>query len=405
MTSRRGARILLLGGDTDHNVGDRAILAATARCLATHDALAEITAVGEPGMSDAIPGIARWIRRGPRGMAALARTAFDADRILVAGGGLFQDDDSRAKMPYWAARIALLRLLNSRIVGHSIGAGPLDHVESRVAARIACAALSRISVRDRYARETLVACTARPIDVVPDPAFMLEPSPRPLAIDFLRSVDLPPQRPIVVAAVRRWYHARGGFVPNAVKVKAGFGLKCDERRFECLLDTIADALLRSARRLDAGVLLLPGYNVGHEADDLACGALARRLDGVTVRLAWLTDPRLYKAVVGQASLVVASRMHPLIFAAGMGVPLVGLSYNPKFDGLFELLELPARPLALDDFPDRWAAPELAAAMEAALAAGTDLRRRAESLAASVRQRTLAAAFGDTGVPGTEPADA
>lgn len=155
MTSRRSARILLLGGDADHNVGDRAILAATARCLATHDALVEITAVGEPVMDDALSGIARWIRRGPRGIAALARSAFNADRILVAGGGLFQDDDSRAKMPYWAARLAVLRLLNSRIIGHSIGAGPLDHVESRVAARIACAAMTRISVRDRFAREAL----------------------------------------------------------------------------------------------------------------------------------------------------------------------------------------------------------------------------------------------------------
>ena len=405
MTSRRGARILLLGGDADHNVGDRAILAALARCITTHDALAEITAVGEPGLSDAIPGVARMIPRGPRGLAALARCAFDADRILVAGGGLFQDDDSRAKMPYWATRIALLRLLNSRIIGHSIGAGPLHHAESRVAARIACAAMTRISVRDRFAREALAGCTARPVEVVPDPAFMLEPSSRALASEFLRSIELQPQRPIVVATVRRWYHARGGFVPNAVKVKMGTGLKRDEDRFESLLDAIADALLRLARRLDASVLLLPGYNVGHEADDIACESLARHLKGVAVRLARVTDPRLYKAVLGHASLVVASRMHPLIFAAGMGVPFVGLSYNAKFDGLFELLGLAARPLPLDDFPDRWGTPELVAAAETALAAGIDLRQRAEGLAAEVRKRTLAVAIGAINVPHAEAADA
>ncbi|MDH4261179.1 MAG: hypothetical protein OEW16_12880, partial [Gammaproteobacteria bacterium] len=72
-----------------------------------------------------------------------------------------------------------------------------------------------------------------------------------------------------------------------------------------------------------------------------------------------------------------------------------LSYNQKFDGLFDLLELPRRPLQLEDFPDRWGSRELVAEAEAALDSRLDLRRRSEQLAAVVRQQTLAVTFGNS----------
>ena len=398
--SRTGLRLLLLGGDADHNVGDRAIVTALSQCIVSHDQSAEVSIVASHSAGPGIRGVARMIPRGPSGIAGLCRTAVAADRILVAGGGLFQDDDSRAKMPYWAARISLLKSLNPRIAGHSIGAGPLRHVESRAAAGIACAALTTISVRDGLAQQALAACTSRTIDVVPDPAFMLEAAPRGEATDLLRSLDLMPGRPLIVVSARRWFHSRGGFVPNVLKAKAGIGIARDERRFELLLDVLADGLMHLARRLGAAVLLLPSYNVAHEGDDVVCEALARRLGHVTVRIARITDPQLYKAVLGHASLIISSRMHPLILGAGMGVPLVGLSYNDKFQGLFDQLGIAPRLLRLDDFPDRWGSSALIGAAEAALDGRDDLRHRAELLGAAVQRRTLEVAFTD--MPGRMP---
>ena len=402
---KSGPRILLLGGDADYNVGDRAIASALSQCIVSHEPSAEVSIVANDSVGPRIRGVARMIPRGAAGITALCGAAVAADRVLVAGGGLFQDDDSRAKMPYWATRISLLRSLNSRIAGHSIGAGPLRHVESRAAARIACAALTTISVRDRFAQAALAACTSRSIDIVPDPAFMLDAAPRGDASDLLRSLDLMPGRPLIVVAARNWFHSRGGFVPNVVKARIGIGTARDERRFELLLDVLVDGLSNLARRLEAAVLLLPTYNVAHEGDDVVCEALARRLCDVTTRMARITDPQLYKAVLGHASLIVASRMHPLILGAGMGVPLVGLSYNDKFRGLFDQLGLAASLLTLDDFPDRWGSQELVDAAEAALDGRDDLRHRAELLAAVVRRRTLEVAFADVRERAPEVVDA
>jgi polysaccharide pyruvyl transferase WcaK-like protein len=260
-------------------------------------------------------------------------------------------------------------------------------------------------VRDRFAQAALAACTSRPIDVVPDPAFMLEAAPRGDAIDLLRSLDLMPGRPLIVVSARRWFHSRGGFIPNVVKARTGIGVARDEQRFELLLDVLVDGLTHLARRLEAAVLLLPSYNVAHEGDDVVCEALAGRLRDVTVRVARIVDPRLYKAVLGHASLIISSRMHPLILGAGMGVPLVGLSYNDKFQGLFDQLGMAARPLPLDDFPDQWGSCALIAAAEAALDGRDDLRHRAELLGAAVQRRTLEVAFAGLREQTPEVADA
>jgi polysaccharide pyruvyl transferase WcaK-like protein len=396
---RLGARILLLGGDADFNVGDRAILAALVRCLASHDPAADISIVGQPSLQADLPGVTRVIARGASGLGALLRAATIADRILIAGGGLFQDDDSRAKMPYWAARIALLKACNARIAGIAIGAGPLTHPDSRLAARLACAALTRLSVRDRFARDALAACTNRPLAIVPDPAFMLEAAPREFASAQLRRLGIPEGKPYIAATLRRWYHARGGLLPNGLKSRLGIEPKRDHARFEDMVGVLARSLETLQRKLDADILLLPGYNTHLEADDAACEALRLRLPGANVSVARIADPRLYKSLLGQAALVVSARMHPLILAAGMGVPFVGLSYNGKFDGLYELLGLQARSLPLDQCPDAWGTTTLVSAAESALNSRVDLRQRAEALAATVRLEALAAAFG-TAAPRT-----
>lgn len=390
---RLRSRILLLGGDADFNVGDRAILTALVRCLSVHDPTTDISIVGHPSLHAELPGVSRVIPRGASGFRTLLRTAAAADRVLIAGGGLFQDDDSRAKMPYWAARIALLKTVNARVSALALGAGPLAHPESRFAARVACAALERFSVRDRFARDALSGCTSRPVAIAPDPAFMLDPVPREAASAQLRRLGIPEGRPFIAATLRRWYHARGGLLPNALKARFGIEPKRDPRRFEDLLGVLSRALVTLALKRDADVLLLPGYNTSVEGDDAACEALRLRMPQARVHVARVGDPALYKALLGQAALVVSARMHPLILAAGMGVPFVGLSYNGKFDGLYELLGLQARSLPLDQCPDSWGDSTLVAAAESALEARIDLRQRAEALASRVRFETIETAFG------------
>jgi len=71
------------------------------------------------------------------------------------------------------------------------------------------------------------------------------------------------------------------------------------------------------------------------------------------------------------------------------VPIVGLAYNGKFEGLFDLLGVPRRLLWMNEFA---ATPQERRLEELAIAAiedKTDLRDRASLLADAVCRRTAA----------------
>lgn len=382
------ARIILLGGDSDFNVGDRAIVHALAAQVSLLARDLHVSIVGRAAGESTWPAVIdRVIPRGAKGFVELLSEARRSDGVCVAGGGLFQDDDSRVKMPYWAARLSLLRAANPNLAGHAIGAGPLGHAESRAAARIACAQFRAVSVRDEFAWRWLSPCTGHVVPVVPDPAFMLPAASSMRAAGWLRERGLRPGQPVVGMALRRWFHRRGGFVPHRVRHALRSGRGAGEAEFDALLRDVAAAVRPVCTQLDASLLLLPSYDVAHEGDGAACARLAKLLPGVSVRLGRIADPTLYKAVAGRLELMVSARMHPLILAACMGVPVVGLAYNGKFAGLFDLLGIPGRLLWLEDFRGGAQAARLEGLMMSALADGDAIGRRAEELAAQSREAT------------------
>jgi polysaccharide pyruvyl transferase WcaK-like protein len=328
------------------------------------------------------------LSRGASGFARLLGIASQQDLIVVGGGGLFQDDDSRIKMPYWATRVAMLRALNKNVVGHAVGAGPLEHAESRQCARFICTAMRSVSVRDRFAQSWINRCTNREVPLVPDPAFMLNPASEEAARVYIRSIGLNPDRPIIGVALRRWFHRLGGFVPHRVRSSLGMDKGSGQEEMSALANNMADALRSVARRLDAQVMLMPSYNVAHEADSRECERLQQHMADVETRLAIISDPALYKAVAGQTQLMISARMHPLILASSMGVPVVGLAYNGKFEGLFALLGLKREVLWLNRFKEGAAnAADLEQLAADALNDKTDLRQRAEQLGADVDRST------------------
>src|SRR6185312_6362044 len=155
--------------------------------------------------------------------------------------------------------------------------------------------------------------------------------------EYLSSLDLDPDRPLIGVALRRWFHPRGGFLPHRWRAQVPGHDNHGRAELDDLLAQVSEAQRRLAARLQASIVLMPTYNVAHEADAAICAQLASRMRTTRVALAVIDDPALYKSVAGHLTLMVSARMHPLILAAGMGVPIVGLAYNGKFEALFDLL--------------------------------------------------------------------
>jgi len=381
-------KVLILGGDSDHNLGDAAIFEAMCHALQVADPGVEISAISSLRMPGSSPGLARVLAPGPAGFSTLMEAASRQDLIIIGGGGLFQDDDSRVKMPYWGLRTFLMGCANARVVGHSLGAGPLQHWESRLFARIACASMSSISVRDRFAHRWLARCTSKPVDVVPDPAFMLHPAPEQIADSIIADAGLPEGR-VIGIALRKWFHSRG-FLPHKLRVRLGLDNDSGATEMTRVIGELSLLVERLARTHDCGVLMMPSYDLAHEGDSAACQQVARNLHGrIPIGVASIRSAAEYKAVTGRLRLLVSARMHPLIFAVSMGTPVVGMAYNGKFDGMFEMLDMPHRLISLDEFRRGNPVPKIEQLIDEAIRDPVDYRQRARLLADTCLARTSA----------------
>jgi len=329
---------------------------------------------------------ATTIGRGVSGLPALVKAARMSDMILCGGGGLFQDDGSLIKMPYWAVRIAFVRLFCKKVIGYSLGVGPLGSASSRLFARLAFACMDQISVRDPEAKKSSEKLTPKPIHIVPDPALILPSGSEDDACRILQQNDVPLDgSPLVGVAIRRWFHHSTTLIPHKYAVKYHLRKIPGKEKCERMTSLLAEVFDRMADEYRAYLVFMPTYNVVHEADYRICEEIIGKMKSCRASLIRIADPRLYKAVTGHLSVMLGGRMHPTIFSAAMGTPIVGLAYNQKFFGFFKLLGLQDKIITVEDFVTKEMTKELVTLLSEGITNKSNLLPRVCELAKSIRE--------------------
>lgn len=250
---------------------------------------------------EAQPRSPLWVWRGLRGA-----------RLLISGGGsLVQDVTSaRSALYYLGAMLAASwRGVPLAVVGQGIG--PLRRPWIRFLARKAFARAQMLGVRDGDSARTLSALgVGRMAHVDADLAVLLPPAPPARAVALLTRAGMDVAVPRLGVAVRPW------------PTLAGPG-------------TLGAALCRVAARCGAQVAVLP-FDI--ERDRAASAALAAAAGGHVVEA---TSPSDLLALIGAMDLVLAVRLHALVFAAVQAVPAVALAYDPKVAAFAAERGLPA----------------------------------------------------------------
>ena len=129
----------------------------------------------------------------------------------------------------------------------------------------------------------------------------------------------------------------------------------------------------------ADSVLIPFF---HDEDWKVCDAVAQGLDGQAgcLRQKYLSEQTL--SIIGCMDVLVGVRLHALIYAAVMGVPMIGISYDPKVDSFLASIGQSA-PFTVEDFT----LEKFQAAFQDALERREELRestaRRLDSLIAKL----------------------
>lgn len=307
-------RIVISGYYGYGNAGDEAVLAGLADAFRA--ALPDVSirvASGDPEATRSAHGLEAFHRY--RWRAYLAQLA--ACDVFVSGGGsLFQNVTSRRSLYYYLATLMAARASRRPAMICGQGIGPLLGSAAR---RLTAALLDRaalITVRDLDSLDTLRALGVcrPPVHLTADPVFALTPKSPERADDLLQREGVDLNRPRILFAPRPWPPETPG---------------CS-----IAIDTWARAAEFVSSELDAQPLFLPMHPPGDS--DLA-HAIANRAGIPITILDGAYSPRELLAIVGRSDLVVGMRLHALIFAAAQGVPLLGISYDPKIDGFLRLL--------------------------------------------------------------------
>jgi polysaccharide pyruvyl transferase WcaK-like protein len=330
------SRVLILGWGSEYILGDRAALVAVCESLQHADPGVRITITSARQDLASAPGVVNVIRPGLAGYPALLAAA-RTQAVIIVGDRRLQDEDGRLQALRRVARLRLLRRCNSNIR------------------------------------------TARALPMRLDPVYALNPAPGADADRFLRDIGLNPCRPIIGVVIHGCLQPPDDGARLRLNALWGLGRNESDNRIARLLDEIGHAIEALARSMDASVLLLPTCNAGPGADSQYCHELAALLELPAVRVARLEDPQLYKAVCGRLRLMISTRTEPLILAAGMGVPGIGLGHAGHFGGFFDMLGIPRRTINLEELSDDMQSQRLVELAEAALADHTDLQSRSELL--------------------------
>lgn len=317
-------RYLISGYYGEGNAGDEAILAGILQEIDRRDPGAQFTVLSfDPADTGRRHGggslsleVASTSLRSP---AKLRRLMKRADLLISGGGSFLHEADftlhgrsflfrqgKLRPVPYFLSVVLMARSAGLPVMWYAQGLGPLHTEAARsLVARVGTAS-QVVTWRDQdSARLAYEVGVQAPVQsVVPDPAYALVPAPALDAAQWLTQHGWEPEKRYVAVCPRPWL-GRTGF-----------------------LERLGMALENLVAASDLGVLLVPF----HESQDPpVCDALAARpaLAGRALSLPPVSSPAVLAAVLGQAELVVAMRLHSGILAVTAGSPTVILDYDPK----------------------------------------------------------------------------
>jgi polysaccharide pyruvyl transferase CsaB len=270
------------------------------------------------------PGESRAVRLRGQGWRAYLRAIWNADRILIGGGGLLKDEGIKAWQGYGLlvellGTAALARLLGKSVALIGMGVGPIySKLGAWLIGPIARLTGCRV-VRDQASADALERLGVRDVEVCADPVFSM----RDLMISENREAKTrqwPPRRMLISA--RPWYLMATDGAERWRQLVAAIAKTADdaiedglEIQFACLFwpqdRTAAEEIIAAMRHGEQACIPLKANDWWGLADDLR-----------------------------HSDVVVSMRYHAIVCATMASVPVVALAYEPKVVSLARDVGIP-----------------------------------------------------------------
>lgn len=297
--------ILISGYYGSKNGGDEAMLAAMLEVLRELDSDLKFTVISmnpEYTKNRHKVDTVAWLD-----IFSIIKKILASDLLISGGGSLLQNVTSRRSLYYYLGIILLAKIFGRKVMLYAQGIGP---IRGGIAHKLMNWIVNRadlITVRDKGSLKELerlnitkpkIFCTADPVLAI-----------KPVALDFGKKI-LSDRKKIGVS-VRRWMD---------------WG-NCQHE--------LAKALDRLIEEKNFEIVFIP---MQYPEDIRAAKSTAELMKNSCVVLEDEFTTAEILSLVGCMDILISIRLHALIFAGVMNVPMLGISYDPKIERFLDSID-------------------------------------------------------------------
>ncbi len=249
----------------------------------------------------------------------------NTDMLISGGGSLLQDVTSKKSILYYLFIIKLAQILEKKTFIYSQGIGPIRNYLNRLLTRMVLNRVDGINVRDMQSKEVLEELgVTKDILVTIDTVFGIERPSLEIGKKILENLGMDLSKILIGVNIMDWKE---------------YGSRT--------LDEFTKAFKKILKNEDVQVVLIPFY---YYQDLNICKLLYKNLQNF--ENIFLLEDYLhvteYLSVIGNTKIMLSMRLHGLIFGAFMNSYPIGVSYDPKIDGLMRELDRPT-PMQVETF--------------------------------------------------------
>lgn len=303
--------VLISGYYGFDNSGDDAILKAIVKDIREHNPKIEITVLSNnPSKTESMYPVDAINRFK---FQEVLRAMKNSNLFISGGGSLLQDVTSTRSLLYYLMLMKLAKWCKKPVMIYANGIGPINKKVNRFLTKKILNKVDIITLRDEGSKEYVyeLGIKNNNIIVTADPVFTLDPAPQSIVREILQREKIPMDKKFIGISIRQWKTA------------------------ENLIEILSELIKSTLEKFDVNILLIPM----HHPEDLEISMELKNM--VNQESCYvLTEKYSVEEIMGiikELEIIIAMRLHSLIYAATQEVPMVGLSYDPKVDGILKSL--------------------------------------------------------------------
>lgn len=291
------------------NSGDEALLESIVADLRSINPDITITALsGDAKLTEKTYGIKTVNRYN---LFAILREMKSAKLLLSGGGTLIQDATSTKSLLYYLGIISLAKRKGLKTMLYANGMGPIKDRNVKKVQKV-LNKTDLITLRENVSLEEIDRCgiTSPKVVVTADPAFNLKASPKERALEIFSEYSISEGAKLVAVSVRETGNSPKNFEDEMAK-----SLDCIAKK------GYLPVFIPMQRKFDLGISLRVASKMKEQSRVIDCELSVCDM----------------LSVIGQCNVVCGMRLHMLIFASVMNVPMAGVAYDPKIKGFMDYM--------------------------------------------------------------------